>query len=194
MKGKATKMDKEELKAEYRFMLTNLISAYIVTDVARFKDIVSGLAQQTSRKSAELARDLEELNKLRASWQRYNELSKQIESRERAIKIGYTLLFSAPIKAVKDEGYIGPDEAYERDSESLVIDTTELDLSKFSLWRVIREVVRQTAEIRVYELEAHLKQFGLKKATRPAIESALATHPKEFRIVKRGREKFVSLK
>jgi hypothetical protein len=185
----------QDPKTEYRFMLTNLISTYIVTDMARFKDIVSGLAQQTSRKATELARDLEELNSLRESWQRYHELTKQVESKERSIKIGYALLFNAPLKAnPKADAYTVPDSEYLRDTEALALDPNDLDPAKFSLWRVIREVIRQTAEIRVFELEAHLKQFGLKKATRPAIESALATHPKEFRITKRGREKFVSLK
>jgi hypothetical protein len=190
-----TKDSNEAQQYDYRFLLISLISAYRVTDMARFKDIVSGLAQQTSHKAGELARDLEELNVLRASWQRYQELTKQVESKERAIKIGYALLLSAPIKInAKADAFANPDREYMEDSELLSLDAADLDLSKFSLWRVIREVVRQTAEIRVFELEAHLKQFGMKKASRPAIESALATHPKEFRITKRGREKFVALK
>src|ERR1700677_3329895 len=126
--------------------------------MARFKDIVSGLAQHTSRKSAELARDLEEMNTLRASWQRYQELSKQVESKERTIKIGYALLFNAPLKVnAKGDAYSGPDREFAGDSERLGINPVDLDLGEFSLWRVIREVVRQTAEIRVFELEAHLR-------------------------------------
>lgn len=191
-------MQENEHQLDYKRLLTSLMSHYSLLDMARLKDIVSGLGQQTSRKSEELARDLEELNNLRASWQRYHELSKQIESKERTIRIGYALLLSAPLKVnLKGNAYAtekGRQQEVEQEADNLAIDADDLDLSKFSLWRVIREVVRQTAEIRVYELEAHLKQFGLKKATRPAIESALATHPKEFRIVKRGREKFVALK
>jgi hypothetical protein len=185
-----------DLQNDYRLYLTNLLSQYSLPDMARFKDIVCGLCEQTSRKSTELARDLKEQNNLRASWQRYKELAKDVASKELAVKIGYALLFSAPLKVNLDgDAYADLDtQQFERDADALAIDVSELDLSKFSLWRVIREVVRQTAEIRVYELEAHLKQFGLKKATRPAIESALVTHSKEFRIVKRGREKFVSLK
>jgi hypothetical protein len=183
----------EELNSDITFSLTDVMSRYIVLGVARFKDIVAGLTQQTSRKADELSRDLEELNALRPSWQRYQELSKQVESKERLVKIGYALLFGVPLKVRPDlDAYAGPDANFADDAD-LAINPDELELSKFSLWRVIREVVRQSAEIRVYELEAHLKQFGL-KASRPAIESALATHPKEFRITKRGREKYVSLK
>ena len=75
----------------------------------------------------------------------------------------------------------------------MAVDLTDLDVSRFPLWKIIREIIRQVTEIRVYELEAHLRGFGV-KTTRSAIESALLTHRKEFRIEKRGREKFVSLK
>jgi hypothetical protein len=170
---------------------------FTVVDMTRLKDIVSGLNQQTSRKSAELVRDYKELNKLRASWQRYSELSRQIEPKEQIFKIGRALLLSAPTKVgPSEDAYIGPQYTREvsKEAEELAADAGELDLSTFSLWRVIREIVRQTAKIRVYELEAHLKSFGLKKASRPAIESALNTHPKEFKVTRRGREKFVSLK
>jgi hypothetical protein len=166
--------------------------------MARFEDIVTGLARQTSRKHNELTRDLEELDTLRTSWQRFQELSKQVDSKQRMVKIGYALLLSAPVRVKVDADAFAPPSDKELKDQAqglgLALNADELDLSNFPLWKVIREVVRQTAEIRVYELEAHLKQFGLKKATRPAIESALSTHPKEFRVVKRGREKFVSLK
>lgn len=186
------------LQIDYRTFLTFVMSRYSLLGMARFKDIVAGLTQQTSRKSDELSRDLEELNNLRAGWQRYNELSKQMEAKEKAVKIGYALILSAPLKVNVEADAYAPRSDKEWEAEAgelgLSVDADDFDLSNFPLWRVIREVVRQTAEIRVYELEAHLRQFGLKKATRPAIESALSTHPKEFRITKRGREKFVSLK
>jgi len=47
--------------------------------------------------------------------------------------------------------------------------------------------------MRVYEIEAHLKSFGL-QVNRMAIESALKTHHKQFHITNRGREKFVAWK
>ncbi len=171
------------------------MSEYIVLSVARFKDIVAGLARQTSRRSEELARDVDELNKLRDGYQRYRELAAQVESKERSVKLGYALLLNVPVRENPNGDSYADLDRIEEEGESLGIAMSEkdLDLSAFSLWRVIREVVRQTTKIRVFELEDHLKHFGL-KASRPAIESALATHPNEFRIIKRGREKYVSLK
>jgi hypothetical protein len=180
-------------KNDITFILTNLMSQFMIDDMARLRDIVSGLSEQTMRKSAELAKERDELNKLRPDWQRFNELAKQIESKERMVKIGFGLLFGIPLKVREGDAYESPDASFEQESEALALDVADLDLSKYPLWRVIREVVRQTAEVRVFELEAHLKSFGL-SASRPAIESALSTHPKEFRLTKRGREKFVSLK
>ena len=163
--------------------------------VARLKDIVYGLNQQTSRKSAELTRDFEELNKLRASWQRYIEVSKRIESNERAANIGRALLHNAPVEVkVNPRRDTYADPQYTRGMQGKVEEVADFDLTKVSLWRVIREIVRQTTEIRVCELEAYLKTFGVKRVSRPAIESALITHPKEFKLTKRGREKFVCLK
>ncbi len=177
-------------KFDYRSRLTNLLSSCSVAGVARIKDIVSGLGQQTGRKAGELTKDMEELNTLRDGYQRYRELSAQIEAKERSVKIGLALLSNAPTNS----SYITTERIKElRESTGIALEAEDLDLSRFSLWRVIREIVRQTTEIRVFELEGHLRSFGL-KVSRPAIESALATHAKEFKTVKRGREKFVSLK
>ena len=135
-------------------------------------------------------KDVEELNRLRDGYQRYRELSAQMEAKERSVKIGLALLCHAPT----DETHVTADRIAElRDSAGIALEAHDLDPSSFSLWRVIREVVRQTTEIRIFELEEHLRCFGM-KVSRPAIESALTTHAKEFKIVKRGREKFVSLK
>ena len=186
----------EERKSEYVNQLTKLVSVCSVVSVARFKDIILGISHQTTRKCEELTHDREELNKLRDSYQRYRELSEEIEAKERNVKIGFALLVSAPVKINPDaEATVNAyGNALDRFGESeVLLDKEDMDLSTYSLWRVIREIVRQTVTIRVFELEDHLKTFGI-KTSRPAIDSALATHPKEFRITKRGREKYVSLK
>ncbi len=181
-------------QADIRFLLTHLMSGYNVDGVARFKDIVLGITQQTSRKCEEMSKELGELNQLRDAYQRYRELSAQMEAKERSLKIGFALLFNTPTKDNPNNWYASPEELEEKYQDAgVVVGTDDLNLSKFPLWQVIREIVKQVPEVRVYELEAHLREFGM-NASRPAIESALATHPKEFKITKRGREKFVSLK
>lgn len=74
-----------------------------------------------------------------------------------------------------------------------LIDPQALDLRHYPLWKILREILRQVPEMRVYELEAHLRQFGI-ATSRSALESCLKTHRKQFRITKHGREKLVAWK
>lgn len=164
--------------------------------MARFRDIVDGLSRRTSRNCTELAKDTEEMNRLQESYQRFRELAERVRREQDNAKLRLAMLFSIPVKDNPTADAYDPrfrDELREETGILLALNPADLDLSRFSLWRVIREIVRQTTEMRVYELEAHLKGFGL-KIGRSAVESALATHTKEFRITKRGREKYVSLK
>jgi hypothetical protein len=169
------------------------MSRYSVPCVARFKDIVKGLTQQTSRECEELIKARDELNRLREPYQRFCDLSLQIKPKEERIKIGFALALNAAVKDNLNADYYPADQQEGMENAGVALDSNDVELTNFSLWRLIREIVRQTAEIRVFELESHLKSFGV-VASRAAIESALATHSKEFKITKRGREKFVSLK
>jgi hypothetical protein len=81
----------------------------------------------------------------------------------------------------------------EDDMDAPYISAGDIDLTRYPLWKIIREIVRQAVDLRVYELQTHLKAFGI-DTTRSAIESALLTHKEEFKITRHGREKFVSLK
>lgn len=170
-------------------LLTLLSSICTMESMARFKDIVSGLRQQTDRKCAELEKDAEELARHRESYQRYREISAQMETKERSVKVGFALLYQTP----EGDAYVTKHLERLQETTGIALEADDLDPNEVSLWRVIREVLRQNPEIRLFELENHLKNFGV-KTTRPAIDSALATHPKEFKTVKRGREKYVSLK
>jgi hypothetical protein len=90
-------------------------------------------------------------------------------------------------------GIIEDDEFDERDCVPIPVSAERIDLSQYPLWKIIREIVRHSGEIRVVKLENALKDFSI-KTRRQSIESALAVHKREFRITRRGREKFVALK
>jgi hypothetical protein len=64
---------------------------------------------------------------------------------------------------------------------------------KQNLWMAMREIVRQLPQIQVVELETLLRRLNW-KVSRAAIESALETHKDAFRVVRKGRQKFVALK
>ncbi len=61
------------------------------------------------------------------------------------------------------------------------------------LWLAMKAIVEQTTEVQVVDLQDALEYFKI-KASRQAIESALASHKETFETKVRNREKFVSLK
>jgi hypothetical protein len=186
--------DKEQC-IDSTFPFTSVESMCILEGVARLKDIVVGLNRQTSRKCAAIRNATDEMGELLEPYQRYRELSEWVKPEQESARIGLALLLNLPTRIDPKVDAINPVELGDFDKPKMLLAVSEadLDLTTYSLWRIIREIVRQTTEIRVYELEAHLKAFGI-KTNRTAIESALATHAREFRITKRGREKYVSLK
>ncbi|MFZ0747673.1 MAG: hypothetical protein WAM85_24930 [Terracidiphilus sp.] len=188
----------DELReSDYTFLLTDVQWICSLKGMARFKDIVSGISDQTTRKLGELTDNQTEQNKLLGAYRRYRELSARIESEGESARIGTALLLNVPMKTHQeidpyplDEEYIRQVEDAARDAE--VVPQT-LDLGQYPLWKIMREILRQVPEMRVYELEAHLKAFGI-PAERSAIESSLKTHRKQFHIATKGREKFVGWK
>jgi NH3-dependent NAD+ synthetase len=64
---------------------------------------------------------------------------------------------------------------------------------KLPLWLAMRAILEQTTEVQVVDLQDALEHFGI-KASRQAIESALASHKETFETKTRSRDKFVSLK
>jgi hypothetical protein len=184
-----------ERQNDSTFLLTIVQRMCSLIDVARLRDIVSGLGEQTARQHKSLVASNDELSKLRAAAERFRVLEKSVRADEESLKIGIALLLNFPQKDnLHADAYPREDDAIDlRDDAGVIFSFDDLELSDFPLWKVMREVLRQTPEIRVFELESHLKSFGV-KAARSAIESALATHGSQFRVTKRGREKFVSLK
>jgi hypothetical protein len=154
--------------------------------MARFPDIVDGLGKQVMADAGEIRKTGAELGKLRAAYQRYRDLTAHLDSRVERVKVGLGLL------AAQENWNIG--EAF------TLLDNLGIELQapsdlrgEMPLWKMVREVVRQTEELRIVELESVMN--GLKiKASRQALESAIDAHKRTFKIRRSGREKFVALK
>jgi len=157
--------------------------------VAKFRDLVAGLSRQVARDNADLDAIRTEQDQLREAHFRFLELSERAQPKQERLEIAVGLLLNMPIKDNPDASA----NLWEHGvSASLPVDVSRLDVAKFALWKVIREIVRQTSEIRMIELENALNSFGT-KASRSAIDSALNVHKDEFHVSWRGREKYVSL-
>jgi len=168
----------------------------LVLGMAKLKDLIAGLAQQTMRKSQEADALRREMQSLLEARQRYDDAAAKLAPVTESAKIGLALLLDGLVASDDSEGNAYA-SGFRRDAQAyqtaIDVDLDEIRLDQFPLWKIIREVLRQVPEMRVYELESHLKRFGV-KAERSAIESALKTHRKQFKIAPRGREKFVAWK
>jgi len=183
--------------AECVFSLTDTHSLGIVAFVARLKDIISGLQRRTSRQTDDLRKARIEQRALIEACERLRDLAAWLKPQEESWRICTALMLNTPQeeKAIITQADSAPDrnEEPELDRDIPFMSPRDVNLSHYPLWKIIREIIRQTVDIRVYELQTHLKAFGV-DTTRSAIESALLTHREEFRITKHGREKFVSLR
>lgn len=184
-----------ERSNECVFSLTDTHSLGIVAFVARLKDIIGGLQRRSGRQATELSKGLAEQRALIEACERLRDLAAWLKPQEESWRICTALVLNAPQKVKVDaeaefDHYVLPPEP---DPDSPYISVEDANLSRYPLWKIMREIVRQAVDLRVYELQTHLKAFGI-NTTRSAIESALLTHKEEFKITRHDREKFVSLK
>jgi hypothetical protein len=175
-------------------MLTDTHSLGIVDFVARLKDIIGGLHRRAGRQATELSKGLAEQRELIEACQRLRDLATWLKPQQESWRICTALVLNAPQKdKASAEADFDHEFPPEPDLNEPYLSAEEIKLSHYPLWKIIREIVRQAVDLRVYELQTHLKAFGI-DTTRSAIESALLTHKEEFKITRYGREKFVSLK
>ena len=147
-------------------------------------DYHEALRDQYKSDSGRLIELDKQLNELRPKFVKYKDLSSERAEVEQRIRVLLAIL-----------GYLLSEEELRDLCErpGVQIESPVKERDQTSLWRVLRELVRQVNEIRIVDLEAVLKQYGF-KVSRQAIESAIETHKKTFRSERKGRERFVSLR
>jgi hypothetical protein len=175
--------------------LTTLESFFTVSRMARYEDVVRGLAAQVKAGATELQNINDEMLKLRPAYQRYRELAEQVKAKDERTRLAAGVFLNCSNRSVDidndlfDEEQVHVEELCDRAG----ITNPRSAAYTLPLWKVARELVRQVPELQVVELENFLKLLGY-KTSRQAVESAIETHRDTFRIKRRGREKFVSLK
>jgi hypothetical protein len=155
--------------------------------MARYSDVIDAISTQFNADLKELTELQDEQAKLRAAYLRFQDLEKRKRDLRQRAETAAALL----------QGTI----AHQENKENLgdVLDragiNTDLDWrKKVSKWCLIAEVVRQFPKIQIVELVRVLRLAFSIDISRQAVESALATHESKFRITRKGREKFVSVK
>lgn len=176
-------MNTEKCNDDSTMVLTRVASLCNDSGVIRLADIEKRLEQQYDTDYEYLQRNYAEQNKLRPAVLRFRDLEREAKARqERAARI-ITLLGEETFKDDRKELSAGSDI-----SKDIFFATENLPL-----WTAMQAILEQVEEVQVVELQTALEHFG-KKASRQAIESALASHKDLFMTRTRNREKFVSLK
>ena len=166
--------------------IDSLVSKLYSPFMARFPDIVDGLRKQRKSDADDIRETGEELSELRSAYQRYRDLSEHLDSRIERVKIVLALLAS------EESEQVG--EAFEfLDGLGIILEAPADLQEEMPLWKMVREVVRQSEELRIVELENVMRSLKV-KTSRQAIEAAIDAHKRTFKIRRSGREKFVSLK
>lgn len=150
----------------------------------RFADIEKRLDQQYAEDAKQLRKNYSEQNRLRPSVVRFNDLEREAKVREERMARVIMLLGEDKFIDTRRELLKGNDLSKE------IVTMTD---DKLPLWLAMRAIVEQVTELQIVDLQDALEHFGV-KASRQAIESALASHKETFETKTRGRDKFVSLK
>jgi hypothetical protein len=169
-------------------------------------DNVSLICYSSSRMARLLKDTMEAIrNRLVHDAARLEEISKQMGELSRSYNLYVDLLRereSHENSAQKLIGLLGPDQyfnAMTTDETVTIVDKIEEApgaatlRQELSLWEAVKQFLRFVPEARIREILEFFKLVGI-EATRQAVESSIRAHPKTFRVIKRGREKFVSLK
>lgn len=66
--------------------------------------------------------------------------------------------------------------------------------SSLPLWEAMKEYLSFVPEARIGEMEGFFEHVGFREGNRQAMESAMKRHPSAFKIRRKKREKYLSLK
>jgi len=152
--------------------------------VIRFADIEKRLDQQYNEDARQLKKNYSEQNKLRPSVIRFNDLEREAKAREDRMARVVMLLGEDKFEDTRRELLKGKDVSKE------IVTMTD---DKLPLWAAMKALMEQVTDLQVVDLQDALEYFKI-KASRQAIESALASHRETFETKTRGRDKFVSLR
>lgn len=150
----------------------------------RFADIEKRLDQQYLEDAKQLRKNYSEQNRLRPAVLRFHDLEREAKAREERMARVVMLLGEEKFKDTRRELLAGKDV-----SKEIVVFVDD----NLPLWLAMKAIVEQTTEVQVVDLQDTLEYFEI-KASRQAIESALASHKETFETKVRNRDKFVSLK
>lgn len=175
-------------KNDAKNLLTSFASLLQDSSVARATDIFRSMRDALALDAKRMEEISGELTKLADSYNRYLALKREQETHYKSSRQLAALLgprgFLDAMKSDKSDA-IG---------EHIEIIPSPAELRESApLWQHVYQYLRFVPEAQVNEIVLFLNGLQI-YTSRQAVESTIRTHPSLFRVKKRGREKFISLK
>jgi len=177
-------MQTEKRNTESTNSLTEVDFGFTIPRVIRFADIAKRLSQQYDEDDKQLRKNYSEQNLLLPSVVRFQDLEREAKDREERMARIITLLGEEKFADTLTDLRKGEDV-----SRKISVNLYK----KLPLWMAMQAILEQMGEILVIDLQDALEYFKM-KASRQAIESALASHKETFETRMKSGDKFVSLK
>jgi hypothetical protein len=174
----------EEINREATNMLDNVACKVHYSNVPSTADVERMMHQRLEHECASMQLARKEISELASAYHRYVDLKVQIEQRGKRIQRLMGILGTDSIESMGSEDV--------RTETNLQGEPKELR-EELSLWRAIREYLIVAGEAKVGDVQGFFSGMNY-EVSRQAIESALRSHDSVFRVVKRGRDKYISLK
>lgn len=173
----------DNFKGDTRKVLTKLAGKLDVRRMPGFYAIVDAVKHQMILEGERLAQVKERINTLRPIYNQFRDLVDEAETKRARMVTARAMLGNL---ATADEvaRAFGDELPALGDPDDLRAD--------LNLWEAIVEILRHVPQIQVKDICTFLDLLGI-DVTRQAIDSAIETHKRLFRVKKRGREKFISL-
>lgn len=155
--------------------------------MAMFEDIFRSMERRLKHESDRIKAVRAEMDALAKSYNTYADLARTLKECEDRTKRIQAILLPSGMTSPRlghDSDVVGDRNEVWPSPESL--------RSKLTIWQVLSEYLAHVPEASIEEFQTFCEALGISGVTRQATESALRTHPKLFRVTKRGGEKYLS--
>jgi hypothetical protein len=155
----------------------------------RASALVSAMAKRLSHDEHERERLEAELESLSSGYNKYMDVLGQIKTHERSIDKLKAIIGYGASPFISLLGYTQPESPDDVEAEKKGRELRR----NLELWEAIEQYLRFTPEAKVRDVLDFMETVEI-CASRQSIEAAIKAHPRIFRIQKKKREKYVSLK
>ena len=172
------------INAEATNTIDTVASKVHYRDVPSAPDVERMMHQRLQHECVSMQSVRKEISELASAYNRYVDLKAEVDSRSERIQRLMAILGADSIQAMANDGV--------KDETNLQGEPDWLR-EELPLWRAIMEYLIIAGQSKVGEVQAFFSAMNY-EVSRQAIESALRSHENTFRVVRKGREKYISLK